>query len=327
MVVKNIEPIPQAMDKSFRYTGDQWPGDFHLTLELPGVFKELLQNDTLIDPKTGIRMDILEVAELEGGIEILINIEHQSTKLDTIKIRIIDGYKNYSKCKHKLPLLSVIVSPFPKEEQETEYRSTQSDILQPVFIIIDDEEIERRLNILKDNCQNMDIENYIVLNIAIISIFVLNNKYEVLKELCEILTQSEGIKGDIRNDMTSVLEEMIKYKLKDNKNQVLELLGMLEKDSETAKRGIRIWYEEEFAQIEAQHKKELSIKDAEIDKKDAEIDKKDAEIDKKDAELKLNNAQHKKELAEKDEEFAIELAKKDEKIAELNSLLKTNGIV
>ena len=327
MVVKNIELIPQAMDKSFRYTGDQWPGDFHLTLELPGVFKELLQNDTLIDPKTGIRMDILEVAELEGGIEILINIEHQSTKLDTIKIRIIDGYKNYSKCKHKLPLLSVIVSPFPKEEQETEYRSTQSDILQPVFIIIDDEEIERRLNILKDNCQNMDIENYIVLNIAIISIFVLNNKYEVLKELCEILTQSEGIKGDIRNDMTSVLEEMIKYKLKDNKNQVLELLGMLEKDSETAKRGIRIWYEEEFAQIEAQHKKELSIKDAEIDKKDAEIDKKDAEIDKKDAELKLNNAQHKKELAEKDEEFAIELAKKDEKIAELNSLLKTNGIV
>lgn len=320
MVVKNIEPIPQAMDKSFRYTGDQWPNDFHLTLELPGVFKELLQNDTLIDPKTGIRIDLLELAELEGGIEILINIEHQSTKLDTIKIRIIDGYKNYSKCKHKLPLLSVIVSHFPKEEQETEYRSTQSDVLQPVFITIDDKEIERRLNILKDNCKNNDIENYIVLNIAIISIFVLNNKYEVLKELCKILTQSEVIRGDIRNDMTSVLEEMIKYKLKDNKNQVLELLGMLEKDSETAKRGIRIWYEEEFAQIEAQHKKELSIKDAEIDKKDAEIDKKDAE-------LKLNNAQHKKELAEKDEEFAIELAKKDEKIAELNSLLKTNGIV
>ena len=34
---------------------------------------------------------------------------------------------------------------------------------------------------------------------------------------------------------------------------------MLGKDRETAKRGMRIWYEEEFAQIEAQHKKELSI--------------------------------------------------------------------
>lgn len=37
---------------------------------------------------------------------------------------------------------------------------------------------------------------------------------------------------------------------------------MLGKDRETAKRGMRIWYEEEFAQIEAQHKKELSINEA-----------------------------------------------------------------
>ena len=298
MILKDIEPIPQAMDKSFRFTGDQWASDFHLNLELPGIFKELLQNDTVVDPKTGILMDLLELAELEGGIEILINIEHQSIRLDTIKIRIIDDYKNYSKCKHKLPLLSVIVSPFPKEEHETEYRATESDVLQPVFITIDDKEIRKRLNILKDNCKNREIENHIILNIAIISIFVLENEYEILKELCLILAQSEGIKGKIRSDMVKVLEEMIKYKLYGNEEQVMELLGMLEEDRQTAKRGMRIWYEEEFAQIEAEHKKELSIKEA----------------------------QYKKELAEKDESHAIELAEKDEKIAELNTLLKTNGI-
>ena len=298
MILKDIEPIPQAMDKSFRFTGDQWASDFHLNLELPGIFKELLQNDTVVNPKIGIRMDLLELAELEGGIEILINIEHQSTRLDTIKIRIIDDYKNYSKCKHKLPLLSVIVSPFPKEEHETEYRATESDVLQPVFITIDDKEIRKRLNILKDNCKNREIENHIILNIAIISIFVLENEYEILKELCLILAQSEGIKGKIRSDMVKVLEEMIKYKLYGNEEQVMELLGMLEEDRQTAKRGMRIWYEEEFAQIEAEHKKELSIKEA----------------------------QYKKELAEKDESHAIELAEKDEKIAELNTLLKTNGI-
>lgn len=188
MLVKDMEPIHSAMDKSFRYTGDQWASDFHISLDLPGVFKELLQNDTLIDPKTGIRMDLLELVELEGGIEILINIEHQSTKLDTIKIRILDGYKNYSKCKHNLPLLSVIVSPFPKEEHETEYRSTESDVLQPVFITIDDKEIKRRLNILKNNSKKEDIKNSIVLNIAIIAIFVLNDKYEILKELYDSYT-------------------------------------------------------------------------------------------------------------------------------------------
>lgn len=58
-----------------------------------------------------------------------------------------------------------------------EYRATESDILQPVFITIDDKEIEKRLNMLKDNYKNKEIENHIVLNIAIIAIFVLNNKY------------------------------------------------------------------------------------------------------------------------------------------------------
>jgi hypothetical protein len=104
-----------AMDKSFRYIGNQWAADFHVALGLPGKFKKLLQNDTVKDPKTGMRMDILELVELEDGTEILINIEHQSTTVDIIKIRIIDGYKNNSKCQYKLPLLSAIVSPFPKK--------------------------------------------------------------------------------------------------------------------------------------------------------------------------------------------------------------------
>ena len=195
MILKGIEPIHDAMDKSFRYIGDQWAEDFHINLGLPGVFKKLLQNDSVIDSKMGIRMDLLELSEIEEGIEILINIEHQSTKLDTFKIKMIDGYKNYSKCKHKRPLLSVVVSPYPKEEHETEYRSTDSDILQPVFITIDDEEINKRLNILKDNYRNKEIENHIILNIAVIAIFVLNNKYEILKELCMILTKSCGING------------------------------------------------------------------------------------------------------------------------------------
>ena len=102
-----------------------------------------------------------------------------------------------------------------------EYRATESDILQPVFITIDDKEIEKRLNMLKDNYKNKEIENHIVLNMAIIASFVLNNKYEILKELCLVLTQAKGITGEIRNDMVKVLEEMIKYKLEDNENQVV----------------------------------------------------------------------------------------------------------
>ena len=69
---------------------------------------------------------------------------------------------------------------------------------------------------------------------------------------------------------------------------------MIDEEIEIAKRGIKIWYAEEFEQIETQHKKELAQKDAELTNKDAQYQK--------------------------------ELAQKDKKIAELNALLKTNGI-
>ncbi len=301
MIAEEIKPVHDAMDKSFRFAGDQWSKDFHMTLELPGIFKELLQNDTVKDPKTGMRMDLLELVELEGGIEILINIEHQSTVLDTVKIKIIDRYKNHSKCKHKLPLLSVIVSPFPKEQHENEYHSTESDILKPIFITIDEKEIKKRLNILKNNIQNKNIENSIVLNIAIISIFVLENKYEILKELCKILKEAKGLTGKIKNDMAKILEEMIKYKLKYDENQVIELLNMLKEERETARRGMKIWYEEEFEKIEVQHQNEIRLKDSEIN---------------------LNKAQFQKQLAEKENE----LAEKENELAELRAKLKSNGI-
>ena len=109
--------------------------------------------------------------------------------------------------------------------------------------------------------------------------------------------------------MTNVLEEMIKYKLKDNKNQVMELLEMLGKDRETAKRGVRIWYEEEFAQLEAKHEKELSLNET-----------------KHKRELISRDEAHAIELAERDDAHAVELAERDEKIAELTELLKSNGI-
>lgn len=101
--------------------------------------------------------------------------------------------------------------------------------------------------------------------------------------------------------MTKILEEMIKYKLKDNENQVMELLNMLKEERETARRGMKIWYEEEFEKIELQHQNEIRLKDSEIN---------------------LNKAQFQKQLAEKENE----LVEKENELAELRAKLKSNGI-
>ena len=106
-----------AMDKGFRFLGDQWGSAFHRNLELPGIFNKQLQNDVAKDAEKEIRMDILELVDPDGEIlkhPILINIEHQSTILLLDKIETLDIYKNYSKCRYNYPLLTVIVTPFPK---------------------------------------------------------------------------------------------------------------------------------------------------------------------------------------------------------------------
>lgn len=314
--IDDITPVRDAMDKSFRFTGDQWAEDLHQNLNLPGKFKKLLLNDTVLDSKTGIRMDILEVSQLENETQILINIEHQSQVLDSLKLKIIDDYKNYSKCKYDLPILTVIISPFPKNQHINKYKSTDSDILEPVFITINEEEINKKLNILNNNINNKNIENYIVLDIALISIFVLKNKYEILKQLCWILKNAIGINGKIKKDMTKVLSEMIKLKLQDNPKQVKELLNMFDEEIETTKRGIRIWYEEEFAQQHEKFQHELNQKEQQHSQ-----------------ELAQKEQQYSQELAQKEQQHAQELNQRDDliiqhekRIADLEAMLKTQNL-
>lgn len=298
----NITPTDNAMDKAFRFIADQWPRQLHENLNLPGKFRELLQNDVASDPKTNIRMDILELVDPNDHLDktILINIEHQSKRLDESKIKKIDEYKEYSKCKYKYPLLSVVVSPYPKEEHKMEYCSTKSDILRPIFVSFDKDEINKKLNILKNNIKNKNLKNGVILDIALISIFVMHDIYEVLKQLCNILKDIYIENDKFRRDLVLVVDEMIKYKLKDDENKVKELLEMNRKEMEDMKRGVRIWFEEEFEKLYVQHQNELSIKDAEHRRAEANL---------------------KKELAIKDSK----IADKDSKIAELEAIIKING--
>lgn len=108
---------------------------------MPGKFIKTLPNDVIPNPDSNLRMDIVELAGADGKTldkEIVINIEHQSTKLNHEKMETIWGYKNYALCKHKYPVLSVVVSPYPREAQQHVYKSTESEILAPLMICIDE---------------------------------------------------------------------------------------------------------------------------------------------------------------------------------------------
>ena len=320
------ETAHHAFDKSFRFLADQHTGDMHLNLGLPGKFLRLLQNDVAKDPKSNIRMDLLELVGPDGDTiteETVINLEHQSTKLDREKLEQISKYKDYSKCKFKNPILSAVATPFRPEEQKQEYKSTESDITKPKILCMDYNELQKRLNTLKRKINNNEkIENHILLDFGIIAIFLRENKYPVLKELCQLFKKADEIPKELERDLALVLESMIKIHLKNNNEQIKELLNMIGKDIETAKRGMRIYYEEEFAQIDAEHKKELTLKDVEnrkiIAEKNLQLEKKDLEIEEKDLEIEEKDL----EIEEKDQT----ISKQEKEIKRLKEKLKENGI-
>lgn len=109
---------------------------------------------------------------------------------------------------------------------------------------------------------------------------------------------------------------VIKFKSNENHDLLVELLDELKNDMEKGNRGMKIWYDEEFAQLDAQHKKELAIKESQYKKELANMES------RCEGEIRHMQLQHKKELAEKEKIHAIELATKDQKIAKLEALLK-----
>ena len=85
------------------------------------------------------------------------------------------------------------------------------------------------------------------------------------------------------------MEEIIKYKLKDDPEKVEELLDMIDEEIEVTRRGIRIWYEEEINQLKSETEQKLNNQKIEYEQKIAQkdqiISEKDQALLQKDYEI------------------------------------------
>ena len=292
----NSKSEHHPFDKSFRYMSGEYPLYLHANLNLPGKFIKSCENDVVNHKKVNLRMDLLILVGPDGKAiteNTLINLEHQTSKLDEDKIEIIAEYKDFSKCRHHCPILSMVITSDKSEKQIKEYGTTSSDITRPVFIYMDNEEIKKRLNNLETKIRNKEIlEKHEILDFGIIAIFA--KEKSIIEKLCKLYENSKYVKGKIRNDMALILDSMIKTRFKGETKKIEELSNMIEEEREAAKRGMRIWYEEEFAKIDAEHTKEIKIKDVEHAK---ELARKNTEIYEKENEIKEleDQRQHYKE--------------------------------
>lgn len=161
------------------------------------------------------------------------------------------------------------------------------------------------------------------MDFGIIAIFAEDKA--IIEKLCNIYGDSKYVKGKIRNDMALILDSMIKTRFKGENKKIEELSNMIEEEREAAKRGMRIWYEEEFAQIDADHTKEIAEKDAihakEIAKMNTEISQMDNELSQKNNEIKELESKmkhYKNKIDELKEKGSIDL----ETYNEINSVFE-----
>lgn len=148
--------IHHPNDVTIKYLIDVMPEKLHHHLNLPGKFVRNYPSRVIRRDGSEREMDWLMLVKLDNEKmpEILINVEFQSSYVSKDKIKTIADYRDYSKTYYGLPVLTVIVIMTGYESSELEYSSVSSDILKPVYIHMEWEEIIERLNNIEEKILN-----------------------------------------------------------------------------------------------------------------------------------------------------------------------------
>ena len=219
--------------------------------------------------------------------KILINVEFQSSSVGKEKIKIISEYRDYSKTYYGVPVLSVIVITDGFETSEKEYVRIYSDILRPMYINLDLDEIMERLNNLNDKIINQkQLDDDEALDMVFLPMFAPKDKVNFITErIVKLFRADKSLSGVFRNDIAFALSIMVR-KYFDLTAKGKELLRMLDGEVQNSRLRDGIDFEVDYAK-KAIEKERDELYQA-LSEKDKALFKKDQEIDRLRAKLKEN---------------------------------------
>ena len=296
---KNIHHPNDVLNKYFE---NVMPEKLKNYFKLPGKFISNFPTKIFKRDGSEREMDWLMLVEGDDG-KFLIHGEFQSYPVDDTKIEIIADCTDYSKIYYGRPVLTVIIITEGYEVSVKEFKRTASDILKPIYIHMDEEEVNERLNNLEEKISNhKQLSDDEALDIAFLPMFASKNKaYDITEKVTHLFRKDTSLTGAFRNDIAFGLSIMIR-KYFDLTPKGKELLKMIEQELDVSKLRDVIDFEVDY--IKKSYEKELSEKDDILAEKDTILAEKDTI------------------LAEKD----TILAEKDKEIQELKAKLNENGI-
>ena len=305
-----VNRVHHVNDVTNVYFSNVIPKVLHRYFRLPGKFvRNYTTRIVKRDGREG-EMDWLILVEPDGHRlfeKILINVEFQSSRVTKEKIKIISEYKDYAKTYYGLPVLTVIIITDGYEYSEVEYSRVDSDILMPIFIRMDFDEIIERLNNLEEKILNhIELSEDDGLDMVFLPMFAPKKEGKwITEKVLHLFNMDKTLKKPFRGHVGYGISLMVKKYFKST-SKAEELLKMLEEKVNDSKLRIVAEFEEDYARQVYERKL------ADMDKAISDKDKALADRDKA--------------LAEKDEEIKVMLERKDDEIKVLKARLEENGI-
>ncbi|MEE1150020.1 hypothetical protein [Methanobrevibacter sp. UBA212] len=305
-----VNRVHHVNDVTNVYFSNVIPKVLHRYFRLPGKF--VRNYTTRIVKRDGSEgeMDWLILVEPDGHRlfeKILINVEFQSSRVTKEKIKIISEYKDYAKTYYGLPVLTVIIITDGYEYSEVEYSRVDSDILMPIFIRMDFDEIIERLNNLEEKILNhIELSEDDGLDMVFLPMFAPKKEGKwITEKVLHLFNMDKTLKKPFRGHVGYGISLMVKKYFKST-SKAEELLKMLEEKVNDSKLRIVAEFEEDYAR--------------------QVYERKLADMDKAISDKNKALADRDKALAEKDEEIKVMLERKDDEIKVLKARLEENGI-
>ena len=189
--------------------------DFHIAADIPGKFVEISNKDVYVNGRKIGEMDISYIIDPDGNtikVRMVLNLEHQSTPVDEPKLEQMGNYAVQQISDHNIPQVTVVLTHIDKEKHSQKHEISPSLKLEPIYIVYDEAEIEKRLNRVKTKINNNEhLNNVDALNLGIISVFAPRYKaLEIVEEVVELYKKvSKQLEQQMELTLYDVLFQMI----------------------------------------------------------------------------------------------------------------------
>ena len=190
--IKHDRINPHPFNDGFKIMYNEFPRELHDNLGVPVVYKEKISNLSVYSKKGIIgEMDVSYIVgpDYKTIFEPMIfNGEHQSTKVDEEKIKMMCQYAFQQIADVNLPQFTYVASHIKKEEHLQKYACTPTHLIKPLYIITDEKNNAKRLIKIKKIINNNNtLSDLDALNLGIITLFApRDNALEITEEVIEL---------------------------------------------------------------------------------------------------------------------------------------------